>query len=930
VPVLFIYELALLFVRALMTNYRSIFQSNFDSSPNPPNWLNIQSQIYSPQYGRGEVLTVLGMKLIVQFAEIITFPHWKEAIDSEQIMPASRAPEIETFTEIDRIGRDSFKAIARELSALHKLKHVHITPERGSNTSPFPENLPSELLDALQNMGIDRLYSHQLEALETFRSQQDLCITTDTASGKSLAYSLPVFEACIKNPEASYLFLWPLKALATDQITKLETLNLYLPPEKRLRLGLFSADVSIAERQRIWASKPHIVGMSPDFLHYQLYAMKTDDGENFRTFLSRLKGVVVDEQHSYQSVFGSSVSNVFRRLRLAVSNVNNTHPLQWIFTSATIGNPQEVARTFSGNPPPKLIEENGAKRAERILLTLNPSDVPNGDAAQLILKLMQENLTGICFCESRVSVKKILSLINNQANRQGISHLTEKIAIFYGSLSEERRLSLIRKIKSGAILWLISTNALEAGIDLPNLDVILLREFPGSLMSLKQRLGRAGRQSSGLGIFLPALTPLDYYYGSNPELLVTGKPEKLKFNPDYPIVLAKHLHAAAVESGIPLTQIQKFFGFKVDAIADALLGDRTLKVSDRGVLYARGYPHKQIFIRGNSSECITIVDERGNELESVNTNLAIRELFAGAIYSLQDDSGQLVKYLSQGIDANTKQARVKYLGDSNLFTTANCSLDIALLDPLAPPKIIPLTTGELSLTLGWGEICSSVVGYKLFDSKYSLTCINKKCQFYRRSQTGKSCSHCHTPLKMAEVTELMKEEDFLVPHTSEYQAPVVKIEVSHKALSQCRQYIEKLKVEIQNKSDTTSGMDRTLWDYSAESIALRTIGHQLIQALPLNFLNNVNDLSFVTEKQGDLTIGWFFDQCTDDTGASENLFYGFADSAKSAYSLSANCPCETGCPKCLTLHKCPENNEGLNKLVGMYLLNSIDLSKTEI
>ncbi|GAB1545282.1 hypothetical protein NUACC21_79580 [Scytonema sp. NUACC21] len=696
-----------------------------------------------------------------------------------------------------------------------------------------------------------------------------------------------------------------------------------------------TGDTSMAERQRLFSpNPPQILGVSPDLLHYQLYNVrKKDEGEPFREFLRRLRYIVIDESHTYVATFGANFTNLMRRLRVAVDSVGgDSNCLQWVFSSATIGNPAEMALHFSGRETTperlQLIERSGASIAGRTTLCLKPSSNANPDTAKIILGMLQKELTGICFCNNRSAVKSLLSIIKQEARKQGCSHLAEGVAIFYGSLKSDRRSDIIGQLQSGKIRWILSTSALEAGIDLPELDCCLVRGWPGSLMSFRQRIGRAGRRNPGLVVFLPvAQSPLDNYYGTNPDVLLHSVAESASFNPDYPILLGKHLMAAAVESSIPIAMLTHYFGERAAAVANALMNQNQLFLNRNGQLWGRGYPHKEINLRGNAMTSVKLIDNgTGEDFEEMSLDMAFREVFPGAIYSAQNSEGEIAKYKSTVLDVTQRIAILNPIDSkSNTFTIAETDLDIEMLEPLADSKTVVLSIpkGKLKLTLGWGEITSSVTGYKLCVKQYELTCTSSGCCNYHRPISGKSCMYCGTCLKNVELVTVIDEIVFDKPYCTQYKTPIVKVEINDEAKRAISTLVGQFKEQVlrSNYESITPAYD-VLWEAAADSIALHSMGHQMIFAVPLVILGSSLDLNYIVVDEGE-TVGYFYDAVDGGNGCSEAIFHQFQKFAHSAALLSKACSCETGCPKCLHLHSCPQGNSALNKTVGLMLLEAI-------
>ncbi len=654
---------------------------------------------------------MLGKRLIVKFPGYsvpVMFKDWLLSVQSGEVHPehyapttpeilpdeVSKSPVKVSFTQIQAIPRLQFQAIATEL--VESLTAVEITPHSTGELYPIPKDLPKGLQTALNQMGINSLYSHQVEALMQLRMGKDLSLVTPTASGKTLCYNLAILESCCHQPKTTALYIFPLKALALDQMRKLQQIATNFP----IKVGLMTGDTPRDERQRLFVpNPPNILAVSPDVLHHHLYNIRRcDEGEPWREFLRQLRWVVIDESHTYIGAFGAHFANVMRRLRLAVDSVGgNSNRIQFICSSATVGNPDEMALRFSGrtHQPERLhlIKHSGADTAGRTLLCLTPSSAANPDACKIIISWLQHDLGGIVFCNSRAAVKSLMGLVQRETQRQNMGYLAKRVAVFYGSIKGDRRREIIQQLKQGRVKVILSTSALEAGIDLPELDCCLVRGYPGSLMSFWQRIGRAGRSNHGLVVFLPvAQNPLDAFYGRYPEQLLSAEVESAAFNPDYPTILSKHLECGCVESGVPLAEVQNRFSQAAGAIADELLQQDKLFLGRDSKLWGRDkYPHKNLNLRSSTENSIELIDKRSGEaFETMSLALAHREVFPGAIYTVQDTEGDLIAYRSESLNTERGEAVLAFLGkDSDLFTEAESHLDIELLSVLAEPKIVP-------------------------------------------------------------------------------------------------------------------------------------------------------------------------------------------------------------------------------------------------
>ncbi|MBP0019391.1 MAG: DEAD/DEAH box helicase [Cyanobacteria bacterium SBLK] len=443
----------------------------------------------------------------------------------------------------------------------------------------IPTTLPKPLRRALKKQGIQQLYSHQVETLNAIREGKDVILSTDTASGKSLSAYVPILESILKHQYTALSF-YGLKALTSDQGEKLTALLEGIPEAVRPQLAMLTGDTRKEERERLLERSPGIIGATPELIHYALRGIYWS--QPWQQFLANLRYVLLDEAHAYNGAYGANMANLLRRLKLAVDRYGgNSRRLQFIFLSATVGNPSQLARSLSGRRRKRnstqsdrlvWIHRSGAGMPERELIVVKPTNNPNPDAAKILLFLLRQGLRGICFCNGRATIKNLLATLRTEAASQKYPNIEGQTAIFYGGLTGERRSEIISGLQEGRMRCLLSTSALEAGIDLAELDFALIRGWPGSLQGFRQRIGRAGRKNKGLAIFLPLeRSPLDRYYAQHPELLLSAPAERVSFNARYPVDLGKHLMCAAVESGIESDRLKRYFGKTAPHIASALL-----------------------------------------------------------------------------------------------------------------------------------------------------------------------------------------------------------------------------------------------------------------------------------------------------------------------------------------------------------------------
>lgn len=895
----------------------------------------------SSQYGEGTVVGFLGETLIAKFSGYsvpLQFKNWQEAFKSGELS-LKEATEKEVTEDlnqpnyqedIQKIKQPTFRQIASELSS--KLTYIHLYPSSQGKKYPLPEDLPTPLKNALKQVGCVSLYEHQLESLHQLRQGKDLALATPTASGKTLCYNLAVLESCLNNPETTALYIFPLKALALDQLQKLQRLTDNL----NVKVDFLTGDVPYQKRLQIFVpTLPNILAISPDLLHYQLDKIRhPEDWMGWIAFLKRLRWIVIDESHTYLGAFGAHFANIMRRLRRGVDRAGGiSEELQYICASATIKNPAEIAMCHSGRGDQRsklhLIDKSSAKESQKILLSFHPSESSNINTSQIILSLLEKNLNGIVFCNSRSGVKNLLALLQKDLERQGLNKLAKQIAPFYGSLTGDHRRRLLAQLEKSELKLIISTSALEAGIDLPELDFCVLRGYPGSIMSFRQRLGRVGRQNPGLVLFLPLTNnPLDYYFGNQPQQLFSLDVEKVIFNPDYPTILGKHIQCCCAESGVHFLELANYFGDKSGNLAAELIEQKQIFLSSSQTLWASGKPHRQISLRGNVGATIELMDLKSGEMfEEMDEEMSHREVFPGAIYTGANIQGEIVVYESKTLDLENKKAILEpFPQPPDRYTQANLDLQVETYALLETPQIIDTTIpeGRLRLRLHWGEITSNVDSYDILKREYRLTCLDYSCSKYRQPIAEKNCPSCHNKTKYAEIIKLLEQKNLIPPYQTKYQAPVLKVEINPPIKQALYEEVNRLKLVINSQSSgEISDRFSPLWTAYADWLALHTMGHIIMEVLPLVVLSSLHDVNYVVVEENQRTVGYFFDTCGGGNGASEAIFGDFLALSALAIALASNCDCVGGCPKCVIQSGCPQQNKGLFKELGLFLLKAI-------
>jgi DEAD/DEAH box helicase domain-containing protein len=500
--------------------------------------------------------------------------------------------------------------------------------ERPAARTPVPGALHPRLLEALSEAGIDALWSHQADALEA-AAQGHVIVTTGTASGKSLAFNLPVLDTLAHDPSARAIYLYPTKALAQDQARKLGQLGAAF-----LRQSIYDGDTPREERRAI-RQRSNLILTNPDMLHVGVLP----NHRSWADVLANLAWIVVDEAHVYRGVFGSHVANVLRRLR-RLALAYGTEP-RFVLTSATIANPVELAERLTGLDF-RLVDGDGAPRAERRIAMWNPPLVDErtgarasalSEAAGLLAGLVEQGVRTICFLKSRRGVELIQRFTRLRLEDAGRADLAERIAPYRAGYTPSQRREIERRLAEGELLAVVATDALELGIDVGELDAAVCVTFPGTVASLRQMWGRAGRRTRGLALYVAGEDALDQFFCRHPDEFLERPVERAILDHESEEIYLAHLCAAAYE--VPLSgDDADFLGAGWEARAQRLV--KLGRLRERGGRYlprGPGYPAAEIALRSASADSVAIVEvEAGEVIGTVESARAHSAVHPGAVY----------------------------------------------------------------------------------------------------------------------------------------------------------------------------------------------------------------------------------------------------------------------------------------------------------
>ncbi len=562
--------------------------------------------------------------------------------------------------------------------------------ERRSRPVGLPEALDPGLAEALRRAGIESLYTHQLEAFEA-AAHSNLAITSGTASGKSLAFNLPVLDGIARQPKRRALYLYPTKALAQDQARKLAELR---PPG--LREAIYDGDTPREERPAI-RRRNNLVLTNPDMLHVGLLPNHKSWGD----FLSNLGWVVVDEAHTYRGVFGSHVANVLRRLRRA-ARAYGSEP-RFLLASATIANPVELAERLVGTPF-ELIDDDGAPRAGREIAMWNPPliDKTSGtrrsalsEAADLLAELVTQGVRTICFLKSRRGIELIQRFARENLERRGKPELAARIAPYRGGYTPQQRREIEAKLSAGDLLAVVATDALELGIDVGELDAAICVTFPGTVASLRQMWGRAGRRRRGLAVYVAGQDALDQFFCRHPEEFLERPVEAAILDHDNDQIASRHLVAAAYE--LPLSdEDTEIFGEGWRERAERLTAAGELRDAGGRLLPRRAdFVASRIALRSASADSVAVIErDSGEMLGLVEAERAFTTVHPGAVYLHLGRS-----YEVERLDVEERRAVVSAF-DGDWYTRPKKETEIYIEREHERREVagVQLSFGEVSVT----------------------------------------------------------------------------------------------------------------------------------------------------------------------------------------------------------------------------------------
>ncbi len=741
---------------------------------------------------------------------------------------------------------DFVQSIKRHPEFRHAfVSHRHLPPRQPVFGTPL--HFHEDISRTMRHLGLQKLYSHQVEAVEHLRRGANVLVATPTASGKSLIYNLMVLEEILKNNHARALYIFPLKALEQDQF---KNLGVWLKgiKEERITAEIYDGDTTPYMRKKIRTHMPHVLFTNPDMLHRGILAHH----QNWEPLLKNLSFVILDEIHTYRGIFGSHINQILCRLKRLC------HPFgaspRFVLLSATVSNPKEFGESLIGEEM-EVVQSMGAPRSDRHFIFLNPEVSPNFSAARLFVYCIRQGFRTIAFTQSR-KVTELMHVWVSQLSPD----LKEKISSYRAGFMPGERRQIEKKLASGDLIGVISTSALEMGIDIGYLDICLLVGYPGTIINTWQRGGRVGRAGRESAIILLAKPDaLDQYFMKHPDDFFTRSFEAAVLDPCNPYVVEAHLPCAAAERPITLND-EKYWPKKLPNHLEKLEKDGTLIRTAEGEpawFASKRNPQLHVNIR-SSGETYTIFEkETGQAIGSVDGIRAFKECHPGAIYLHRAHQYLVDRLVIEKKDVVVRRTDLKY------FTRIRSEKETEILKihRSKPKAQFLVREGDLKVT----EV---ITGYE------------------KRALPGQ---------------ELMGVFDLdLPPQTFETVGFWVEIEPVLK------DYVEKKGLHFMG---------------GIHAIEHATIG--IFPLFVLCDRNDIGGICYPHHPQVGKSAIFIYDGYPGGVGLAQHGFEIVYELLEKTLTIIKECECEEGCPSCIHSPKCGSGNKPLDKQAALLILEGL-------
>jgi DEAD/DEAH box helicase domain-containing protein len=716
---------------------------------------------------------------------------------------------------------------------------VRRLPAVEAEYAPFPSGIDARLRTALESRGIRSLYVHQAEAIAHVLAGRNVVVTTPTASGKTLCYNLPVLDSILKRPATRALYLFPTKALAQDQMAELHELVGAIGDVEGDPIGVHTYDGDTpADARRTIRARAHIVLSNPDMVHSGILPHHP----RWAKLFENLEFVIIDELHAYRGVFGSHLANVLRRLQ-RICRHYGSNP-QFICSSATIANPDALASHLAERPF-SLVEKNGAPRGEKYFVFVNPPVVNRqlgirrsylAEARRVAGEFLRRQLQVIVFAQSRLTTEILTTYLKDDF--EDVPGMPERIRGYRGGYLPLRRREIEKGLRNGEVRGVISTNALELGIDIGALDVSVMAGYPGTIASTWQRAGRAGRRSSqSAAVMVASSAPIDQFVVRHPSYFFDASPEHALVNPDNLHILVNHVKCAAFE--LPFTAEESYGQVNVQEVLEVLQESGLVHRSGGGAAEGQwhwtseSYPANAVSLRSISSDNFVVVDHTNgsNVIGETDFNSALAVLHPKAIYLLE---GRLFQV--EELDFEGRKAHVRSV-ESDYYTDAITYTKVTILDRFESDAVLVAHHGEV-------HVVSRVVGFK-------------KIKFYTNENVGSG------------ELDLPEQQMHTTSYWLEIPVPIM----------------DRLPYASDDRRDGVIGL----------AFAMRHVAQLLLMCDQRDIGLSIN----AGEQPGDTPRIFIYDAYPGGIGFSAPLFGMQRDLLTRTFALISGCGCDNGCPTCV-------------------------------
>lgn len=746
-----------------------------------------------------------------------------------------------------------------------------IIPERNAKYVSYPEDLHTELKEYLKAQRIDKLYSHQAEMFQLAQEKRNVVITTSTASGKTLSFLLPVIQEILKNPMTRAIFVYPTKALAADQYRALMPALEYFG-KSRISAGVYDGDTPVTERSRIRKSA-NIILTNPDMLNGSILPNHSKYGFDF--IFSNLRYIVLDELHTYRGAFGSHMANVCRRLD-RICRYYHGQP-QFLCSSATIANPVELAEKICGRSF-SCMSKDGSGSAKRKYCLVQPPKIQGKDgkyygqesvvsvASGLLTHLMEEEKSFLAFTKSRRNVEIVLKETRDRLDRAVFlgRAQADQISGYRGGYTPEERKEIEQKMIAGDLLGLVSTNALELGIDIGQISTTVLVGYPGTRASFWQQTGRAGRKGAECTNYLILdHLPMDQYIALEPDWLFENSSEHAVIDPDNLLIELAHIRAAAAELPLSLDDCALFPDLG-EAIP-VLLNMEELRSQNGRFAWSGGeYPAGEFSMRNiDENQYQLVLYDTGKVITRMDESQAFREIHPGAVYLHDGDSYQVTEL---NLESKTGYA-IPFSG--NYYTVSGGETNIEIIHE--------------QKTQNWERVALQFGDLKVEDYVYMY----KKLQFHNHQNLG------YQQLKR--------------PLTKEYETEGTWIRIPENVVRTYRGLLQPDQDGRYIRNNHFEGL----------CFALKTAAQMVTMTeqedIGVTTSLNATELSGMTNQQTDL---YFYDRYVGGLGFSEKIYDLIPEVVRQAIRMVSGCKCADGCIACVGDHR-------LDKRIVLWGLNNL-------